>query len=825
MLILRAVTTVIALFFAALATASSNARSPLRAIGLVKNPSILTPNHRVTALSTFDVAFDYSGQRFRLSLEPSHDIFVEGAVVHHLDADGRIVSKEPLNRLDHKVFKGVAWVKRGNRWDNVGWARVDVQRDGPEPLFEGTFTVNHDHHHVKRAANFQQTRMDEDPEVELRPEDYLIIFRDSDMGIHDEHTELKKRSTGLACGSDELGFNQQEDHPVYASMRARSESDKFFSMPFSSLMGKRQLDNSPGGGNGAGVNLVSSIGSTDGCPTTRRVALVGVAADCTYIQAHNSSRDDARANIIQQMNSASELFESTFNISLGLANLVLTDPNCPTSVQQATPWNQGCSDSITIQQRLNLFSQWRGQQDDDFSHWTLLSTCNTGSAVGLAWLGQACVAGSQGSNSSDGNAETVAGANVVIKTSTEWQVLAHETGHTYGAVHDCTSETCGDSNIVSSQQCCPLSSSTCDAGERFIMNPSTAQGIERFSACSIGNICSAMARNSVRSGCLSNNRGVTTITGETCGNGIVEGDEECDCGGEAGCGDNQCCDPGTCRFRNNAVCDDSNEDCCRDCQFASSSTVCRPSSGDCDPQETCTGSSPYCPADETRNDGDSCGNGLQCASGQCTSRDQQCKTVMGSYTQGNDTYACDNSNCMLSCASPEFGSGVCYGLQQNFLDGTPCQAGGRCQNGRCAGSSVTNEVKSWIDDNKTLVIGLAAGIGGLFIFCIMGCCWRSYKRRKNRKAYAAAYRGPPPQFQPNGAFQPSRSRSGGRRGAPEGPPGPMPMGQTSPTGSNGPLISQQHGGFGGPNQWQPQTDHGIPEPPPMYQRSNSVRYA
>lgn len=424
MLILRAVTTVIALFFAALATASSNARSPLRAIGLVKNPSILTPNHRVTALSTFDVAFDYSGQRFRLSLEPSHDIFVEGAVVHHLDADGRIVSKEPLNRLDHKVFKGVAWVKRGNRWDNVGWARVDVQRDGPEPLFEGTFTVNHDHHHVKRAANFQQTRMDEDPEVELRPEDYLVIFRDSDMGIHDEHTELKKRSTGLACGSDELGFNQQEDHPVYASMRARSESDKFFSMPFSSLMGKRQLDNSPGGGNGAGVNLVSSIGSTDGCPTTRRVALVGVAADCTYIQAHNSSRDDARANIIQQMNSASELFESTFNISLGLANLVLTDPNCPTSVQQATPWNQGCSDSITIQQRLNLFSQWRGQQDDDFSHWTLLSTCNTGSAVGLAWLGQACVAGSQGSNSSDGNAETVAGANVVIKTSTEWQVLA-----------------------------------------------------------------------------------------------------------------------------------------------------------------------------------------------------------------------------------------------------------------------------------------------------------------------------------------------------------------------------------------------------------------
>lgn len=79
--------------------------------------------------------------------------------------------------------------------------------------------------------------------------------------------------------------------------------------------------------------------------------------------------------------------------------------------------------------------------------------------------------------------------------------------------------------------------------------------------------------------------------------------------------------------------------------------------------------------------GDSCGNGsLRCASGQCTSRDEQCKTLMGSFTQSNVTYACDSSNCQLSCASPEFGDNVCYGMQQNFLDGTPCGGGGRCRN-------------------------------------------------------------------------------------------------------------------------------------------------
>lgn len=625
----------------------------------------------------------------------------------------------------------------------------------------------------------------------------MVVFRDSDISTAPEHDELRKRSGTLGCESDLLEFNTLPEHPIFAGMKPREESW------FGSLFDKRQLDNSPGGGNGAGVNLVGSIGSTAGCPSTHKVALVGVATDCTYTAQFNST-ESTRQNVINQMNSASNLFESTFNISLGLANLIVTDAQCPTTPQQATPWNQACGNNVQIQDRLNLFSGWRGQQNDQNSHWTLLSTCNTGSAVGLAWLGQACVPGSQSNNASQGS-ETVAGANVVVRTSTEWQVIAHETGHTFGAVHDCTSQTCSDANTVNSQQCCPLSANTCDAGEQFIMNPSTAQGITRFSACSVGNICSAIGRNSVKSDCLTNNKGVTTISGEQCGNGIVEGDEQCDCGGEQGCGDNQCCDAKTCKFKNNAVCDDSNEDCCKGCQLASAQTVCRPSSGTCDPQETCTGNSPYCPEDKTNPDGSDCGSGLKCASGQCTSRDQQCKTVMGSLTEGNDTYACDNTNCMLSCASPEFGRGVCYGLQQNFLDGTPCVGGGKCSNGQCTGSSVGNEVKSWIDSHKPLVIGLAAAIGGLIVLSILGCCWRSYKRRRTGKIYAnsPAYRGPPQFGGPPPPYG-GRSRSHGRRNGPY-----------SPTGSGGPLMNER-GHVPQPN---------IPAPPPMYNRSNSMRYA
>ena len=259
----------------------------------------------------------------------------------------------------------------------------------------------------------------------------------------------------------------------------------------------------------------------------------------------------------------------------------------------------------------------------------------------------------------------------------------HETGHTFGAVHDCESRACSD-GTATRQLCCPLSASTCSAGERYIMNPSTGQGITDFSLCSIGNICSAIGRNSVRANCFSNNRNVDLITGQQCGNGIVEQGEQCDCGGEANCGDNPCCDPTTCQFRAGAVCDDSNEECCNNCQLATADTVCRPSSGECDPEERCSGVNATCPPDQTADNGQECGggNGLRCASGQCTSRDQQCRTLMGSYTQNNDTYACDTYSCQLSCGSPEFGRGVCYGLQQNFLDGTPCGGGGRCQNVR-----------------------------------------------------------------------------------------------------------------------------------------------
>ena len=766
----------------------SQIRDPLNYLARIENPRIQTYNQRVHSHSHFDLTFNLhkSEQHIRLSLEPNEDILGDDSWVNYLDQSGNIERSEKIVREDHKVFQGhAAVVEEDGTNTQVGWARISVLRDGESPIFEGAFTVGGDHHHVQLKSYYMSTRHAGDPILGESEDEYMVVYRDSDVGRL-SHTELRKRvASDRACGADQLNFNTDAQHPVHKEILSRSQSS-WGEMSINHLFGKRQNNIDGGGagnGNSAGVNLRNTIGDTTGCPNSRRVALVGIATDCSYTATFNSS-DSLRQNLISIVNKASDLYVTTFNITLGLRNLTISPAECPATPSDATKWNVGCSDSYNIEGRLNDFSVWRGNlAGDTNAYWSLFTTCNSGAEVGLAWLGQLCNHGGT-SQSQGGRSQTVTGANVIAKTNNEWQVFAHESGHTFGAVHDCDSSVCANANAVSASQCCPVSATGCDAQAQFMMNPFSAPGISRFSPCSIGNICSALGRNSVQSSCLTDNRGVVTITGNQCGNGIVEDGEDCDCGGEIGCANNRCCNPKTCKFTTNAVCDPTNDGCCTgQCQFQTSGTVCRASTGQCDPQETCTGTSAACPVDQTEKDGKDCGNGLKCASGQCTSRDQQCKTVMGSYTPGNDTYSCNSQGCSISCASPDFGRAVCYSVQQNFLDGTTCGGGGFCDNGVCRGSTTGGEIKSWIDDNKTLVIALSASIGGLLLLAILGCCIRACRRRKQPK---------------KAVNRPGRNQ-----------------------GWNGPPIPPQmmNRGYGG-NQWQPHA------PPPTYGGpGQSVRYA
>ncbi|PGH27242.1 hypothetical protein AJ80_00951 [Polytolypa hystricis UAMH7299] len=721
-------------------TAHSSAPDRINYLSLVEQPKIHTPSRRVHAYSRFDITFNLhqKKQRIKLTLEPNHDILGEDTQITILGSDGSTRPGGSIDRRSQRIYKGWSWVdEEDGSWNRAGWARIVIKDDGLYPLFEGVFTIHNDHHHVMLRSHYMKTKNEEDPHLDDTNQEYMVVFRDSDM----KRDMLAARSEPVArsCGSDNLEFNTDPNHPIFNQQQLRPDTTPWGSISLDSIFGitKRQDDMANWNGNdgSAGGNLRSSIGKTAGCPDRRKIALIGVAADCTYKAVFNST-EAARDNIISVVNSASELFEQTFNISLGLRSLFVPDGDCPGSPQASTPWNVPCGGNgdttqPTINQRLNLFSAWRGKQDDNNAYWTLMTNCRTGAEVGLAWLGQLCrshVIGNPDPN--DSSSSAVSGANVVAITTNEWQVFAHETGHTFGAIHDCDTDGCKRGHDKDST-CCPVSETSCNAGGKFIMNPTSGDGITQFSACTVGNICSAMARNSIQTDCLSDNRRIPEIINGECGNGIVEEGEDCDCGGDETCKNNPCCDGATCKFIGDAVCDDYNEDCCSNCQFASATVVCRAGSGPCDPQEKCTGNSSSCPTDVMLPSGELCGDGLACASGQCTSRDAQCKSQM-SEILGKDVRDCPLRNeCTLMCQTP--GMDGCRGIMQYFLDGTPCSSGGKCRNGVCQGGSALKAFTEWVNNNKPVAIGVFTAAGVILLILITTCVVRCCKRPRNRK--------------------------------------------------------------------------------------------
>lgn len=163
-------------------------------------------------------------------------------------------------------------------------------------------------------------------------------------------------------------------------------------------------------------DLTSNIGSTSGCPNTREIAYIGIMTDCTYTASFNSS-DSAHRYILNMINTASVVFENSFNISLAVQNLTISDAECPSSVSDTTAWNVPCSQG-DLNTRLQTFSTWRSSVNDENAYWTLLTGCSVSAGeIGVSWIGALC---NTGSGSSNGGAS----ANVVARTQNEWQVFA-----------------------------------------------------------------------------------------------------------------------------------------------------------------------------------------------------------------------------------------------------------------------------------------------------------------------------------------------------------------------------------------------------------------
>jgi hypothetical protein len=153
-------------------------------------------------------------------------------------------------------------------------------------------------------------------------------------------------------------------------------------------------------------------------------------------------------------------------------------------------------------------------------------------------------------------------------------------------------------------------------------------------------------------GCLTGGQGGTTA--EVCDGALDDacpGECRVDCSCPA-CGDSivdagEDCDGGVC--------------CTSGCAFDSGS-VCRPSTGACDPAETCDGSDAGCPADVVIT---SCVNADGCCPAGCNNaNDSDCAAVCGNNVReaaevcdGTDDSACPGA-CKGDCSCPTCGDGI-----------------------------------------------------------------------------------------------------------------------------------------------------------------------
>ncbi|XP_004475183.2 disintegrin and metalloproteinase domain-containing protein 18 isoform X2 [Dasypus novemcinctus] len=207
------------------------------------------------------------------------------------------------------------------------------------------------------------------------------------------------------------------------------------------------------------------------------------------------------------------------------------------------------------------------------------------------------------------DAMSLEGFSVIIA-----QLLGFNMGLTYDDINKCS---------------CP--NATCIMTREAVHS----SGIKTFSNCSIHDYTYFISKFEPK--CLEDPSNLQPLykNKPVCGNGILEPNEECDCGSEEDCQFKKCCDYNTCKLKGSVKCG-SGACCTSKCEISTAGTPCRKSiDQECDFTEYCNGNSSNCVPDTYAMNGHSCKLGTAyCYNGQCQTTDNQCAKVFGKGTQG-----------------------------------------------------------------------------------------------------------------------------------------------------------------------------------------------
>lgn len=210
------------------------------------------------------------------------------------------------------------------------------------------------------------------------------------------------------------------------------------------------------------------------------------------------------------------------------------------------------------------------------------------------------------------------GSRVPPKVST--LTFAHEVGHNFGSPHD------------SGDVCVPSQSNPNNPHGNYIMFASATSGDKpnnhNFSICSSGNMTlvldAVLKEQNGKDNCFKESQEAF------CGNRIVEGNEQCDCGFDSDCKNpdhpDRCCHAQESSFKcqrmANATCSPSEGPCCfaDGCSFITkfANQKCQIEK-ECSQAAFCNGLSARCPKPDPKEDKSLCNSNTQiCKKGECT---------------------------------------------------------------------------------------------------------------------------------------------------------------------------------------------------------------
>ncbi|ESP02294.1 hypothetical protein LOTGIDRAFT_54048, partial [Lottia gigantea] len=289
-----------------------------------------------------------------------------------------------------------------------------------------------------------------------------------------------------------------------------------------------------------------------------------------------------------------------------------------------SPNNKFTSDNIAVHHYLDILTEY------DFGSYCLgiaftYRDFDRG-IVGLAWVANSNPLGAVGGicqekiysghgryRSYNTGLVTYVNYGTFIPTQKSALTITHEFGHSFGSIHD------NQNNV----ECAPGG-----VYGSYIMDPYSNSGEKpnhrKFSICSVNNMYPVIVN---KGDCLK------TYSGPTCGNSVVEGTEECDCGTSKTCPyTDPCCTPAdppisspdsrcTIHRSEGKVCSPVVSPCCDStCQVTSSSSqqICRQPT-ECLTASYCNGVNSSCPESQEMPNGRLCHVGTKiCMDGMCS---------------------------------------------------------------------------------------------------------------------------------------------------------------------------------------------------------------